>query len=135
LKDYVGAEHISLPAAVDDVLSNHDKALHDGLGLSHDSLDDVSVDDHHAQLHAAKHANGQPDVLSHNALADYAANRHFLATEVAFLNLSDTPAAYAGEGSKIVAVNVAENALEFIVAPAGNGGVSTPSYAFMFLGY
>jgi hypothetical protein len=30
----------------------HTKTLHDGLGLSHDSLSDVSIDDHHARDHA-----------------------------------------------------------------------------------
>jgi len=50
-----------------------------------------------------------------------------------FLALSDAPDSYAGEGSKIVAVNVAENALEFIVAPTGNG--AAVPHPFLFLGY
>ena len=36
-----------------------------------------------------------------------------------FLSLTDTPASYAGSGSKIVAVNSGASALEFIDAPAG----------------
>ena len=103
LKDFVGAEHLSLPNSMANVINaGHTKALHDGLGLSHDSLADVSVDDHHpqshdlashstkahaelsdapadahhAQLHAASHADAQADELSHNALKDYAANQH-----------------------------------------------------------
>ena len=54
------------------------------------------------------------------------------AVATTFLALSDTPGAYAGEGSKIVAVNVAENALEFIEAPTGGDG---GPHAFLFLGY
>lgn len=37
-----------------------------------------------------------------------------------FLGLSDTPASYADQGGKVVAVNGAENSLEFIDAPSGD---------------
>jgi hypothetical protein len=40
-----------------------------------------------------------------------------------FLQLTDTPVSYAGQQGLVVAVNAAENALEFIVG--GGGGVST----------
>jgi hypothetical protein len=40
-----------------------------------------------------------------------------------FLDLTDTPSSYVGEGEQFVAVNVAENALEFVDAPSsGSGG-------------
>lgn len=46
---------------------------------------------------------------------------------VSFLSLSDTPGAYTGEGGRFLAVNLAENALEFVDAAvfpafAGNAG-------------
>jgi len=36
----------------------------DALGLSHDSLSDVSSDDHHAQTHASAHVTGGADVIA-----------------------------------------------------------------------
>lgn len=42
----------------------------------HAGLTNITSDQHHAQLHAASHANGQGDELSHNALKDYAVNQH-----------------------------------------------------------
>lgn len=44
---------------------------------------------------------------------------------IAFLDLSDVPASYSGAGGKVVAVNVTEDALEFITAPSGGGGAMT----------
>jgi len=44
------------------------KADIDALGLSHDSLVDVSVNDHHPQIHAAEHVTGGGDVIA-NAIA------------------------------------------------------------------
>lgn len=43
---------------------------------THPALEGVTSDQHHAQLHAASHADAQADELSHNALKDYAANQH-----------------------------------------------------------
>lgn len=40
---------------------------------------------------------------------------------VSFLDLSDTPASYEGEAGKVLAVNDAEDGIEF-VAPSGGGG-------------
>lgn len=39
----------------------------------------------------------------------------------AFIDLSDAPASYAGEGGKAVAVNVGETGLEFVDFPSGSG--------------
>lgn len=39
-----------------------------------------------------------------------------------FLDLTDTPDSYLGQGSKYVAVNTGGTALEFVAAPAGGGG-------------
>jgi hypothetical protein len=51
LTNFVAAEHVSLPNTIANVLSDHNKAAHDALGLSHDSLSDVSADDHHNRSH------------------------------------------------------------------------------------
>lgn len=50
----------------------------------------------------------------------------------AFTSLTDTPGSYIGNAEKIVAVNMAENALEFIEAPSGGGGglVINPNHIF-----
>jgi len=49
-----------------------DKAAHDALGLSHDSLEDVSIDDHHPQAHTlASHST-----KAHAELSDAPANAH-----------------------------------------------------------
>jgi len=42
----------------------------------HAGLTDVTSDQHHAQLHAASHASGQGDELSHDALKDFVAAEH-----------------------------------------------------------
>jgi hypothetical protein len=39
-----------------------------------------------------------------------------------FLELTDTPASYAGSGGDFVAVNAGATALEFVAAPSGGGG-------------
>ena len=41
-----------------------------------------------------------------------------------FTSLTDTPTTYSGQGGQIVAVNSAEDALEFIDAPSGGGGTT-----------
>lgn len=43
-------------------------------------------------------------------------------TPHSFLDLTDTPDSYSGQGSKYVAVNSGGTALEFVPAPAGGGG-------------
>lgn len=46
-----------------------------------------------------------------------------------FTGLDDTPPDYSGQSGKIVAVNSAEDSLEFIEAPTGGGGAgATPTY-------
>lgn len=44
--------------------------------ISHASTTGQTVNDHHAQLHAAAHASGQPDQLAHTALASIGTNTH-----------------------------------------------------------
>ena len=44
------------------------------------------------------------------------------AAALAFTGLTDTPAAYTGQGGKHVAVNAGATALEFVDAPTGGGG-------------
>lgn len=51
LTNYAANRHVVLPNTIANVLSDHNKAGHDALGLSHDSLSDVSANDHHAQAH------------------------------------------------------------------------------------
>jgi len=48
LTNYVAAEHLSLPNTIVNVLSDHNKANHDSLGLDHGSLSGLSGD-HHTQ--------------------------------------------------------------------------------------
>jgi hypothetical protein len=47
-----------------------------GSVTSHDSLADVSADDHHAQDHAATHADGAGDAVDHDTLTNFVANEH-----------------------------------------------------------
>ncbi|MBA7496910.1 hypothetical protein ES702_07519 [subsurface metagenome] len=95
LAGFVGSEHLALPNTIALVLSNHTKTIHDALGLSHDSLSNVSINDHHNKVHAlvgAEHsasglAAGQVIratgastfawmFLSHGDLAGIGANDH-----------------------------------------------------------
>jgi len=76
LYGFVAAEHLDLPNTIALVLTDHNKAAHDALGLSHDSLVDVSIDDHHARDHAATHALGQADPVDHDALTNFVAAEH-----------------------------------------------------------
>jgi hypothetical protein len=47
----------------------HGAAEHTGTIGAHSQLSGVGSDDHHAQLHAASHASGQPDAMDHGDLA------------------------------------------------------------------
>lgn len=51
-----------------------------------------------------------------------------------FLELTDAPASYTGEGEKVVAVKATEDGLEFVTPSGGNGGAIVP-HPFLFLGY
>ena len=44
-----------------------------------------------------------------------------------FLSLIDTPNSYVGQGGKVISINVAENALEFIAGAGGGGTVTSVS--------
>ena len=57
------------------VSADHTAALHDALGLSHDSLVDVSSDDHHAQSHAHDGLDGSGTV-EHSALTGLTDDDH-----------------------------------------------------------
>jgi len=72
LTGFVAAEHLSLPNTIAQVLSDHDKSAHDALGLDHDSLSGVSVDDHHAQSHTLASHSTKP----HSALTDVTSGQH-----------------------------------------------------------
>lgn len=50
-------EHLSLPNTIVNVLTDHDKAAHGALAISHSSLSNISADTHHAQEH---------DIASHS---------------------------------------------------------------------
>lgn len=50
--------------------------------------------------------------------------RNIAASPSTFLNLTDTPDSYSGQGSKFVAVKSDASGLEFVTAPAGGGGGS-----------
>ena len=52
-----------------------------------------------------------------------------------FIGLTDTPATYVGQGSKVVSVNVAENALEFSNAAASSDGKIAISATDVVQGY
>jgi hypothetical protein len=90
------------PDTVVNVLSNHDKALHDALAILHSSLGGktandhhpqshtlashstkahteltgVTTDLHHAQNHEARHRSGGADPLNHDNLAGFVASEH-----------------------------------------------------------
>jgi len=78
LLNFEANEHVALPNTIANVLSDHNKAGHDALGLSHDDLADVSIDDHHARDHAATHNNAGADELNHDSLAGFVAAEHLL---------------------------------------------------------
>lgn len=63
------------------------------------------------------------DIATAQLLCDIAANGPGATT---FLELTDTPASYAGQANKVVAVNAGETGLEFVAAPGGTpGGANT----------
>ena len=72
--------------------------------------------------------NPTSDLTAHKASADHD-GRYYTESEVDgmlnFVSLSDTPAAYTGEGGKIVAVKADVSGLEFVAAPAATNGVPT----------
>ena len=67
---------------------------------------------------------GLPSVSGYVLSSDTAGNRSWIQMSGGgsgtFLGLSDTPSDYTGSGGLIVAVNAAEDALEFITAPQNN---------------
>ena len=68
------------------------------------------------------------DLTAHKSSADHD-GRYYTEDEVDgllnFVGLSDTPAAYTGEGGKIVAVKADVSGLEFVAAPAATNGIPT----------
>lgn len=52
-------------------------------------------------------------------------DNHYFPISGTFLQLSDTPNSYSGQGSKYVAVKSDASGLEFVTAPAGGGGGSS----------
>lgn len=68
------------------------------------------------------------DLTAHKASADHD-GRYYTEDEVDgllnFVGLSDTPAAYTGAGSKVVAVKADVSGLEFVAAPAAANGIPT----------
>jgi hypothetical protein len=72
--------------------------------------------------------NPPADLTAHKASADHD-GRYYTEDEVDgllnFVGLSDTPAAYTGEGGKIVAVKADVSGLEFVAAPPATNGIPT----------
>ena len=70
--------------------------------------------------------NPLADLTAHKTSADHD-GRYYTESEIDgklnFLTLTDTPAAYTGEGGKIVAVKSDVSGLEFVAAPAAENGV------------
>ena len=70
--------------------------------------------------------NPQVDLAAHKASTDHD-GRYYTESEIdgmlTFVSLSDTPAAYTGEGGKIIAVKSDVSGLEFVSAPAAANGV------------
>jgi len=52
----------------------------------------------------------------------------------AFIDLSDVPASYAGEGGRAVAVNLGETGLEFVDFPSSGSGLTQPQVMARSLG-
>jgi len=109
----------------------------------HAGLSDAPADAHHPQLHAAEHLLAGGDAIKLDDLAapddntdlDFSTTKHGLVPKgtdagnflkddgtwaaggggaATFLDLTDTPAAYAGEAGKFVRVNATPDALEFV---------------------
>jgi len=109
---------------------DHNKATHDAFGLSHDSLVDVSIDDHHAQIHAAEHQLGGGDAIKLDDLAapddntdlDFSTLLHGLVPKGldagAYLKDDGTWDVPPGGGNVIAAANIANHTIV-----RGDGGV------------
>jgi len=118
--------------AVPDALEfvDHNKATHDAFGLSHDSLVDVSIDDHHAQIHAAEHQLGGGDAIKLDDLAtpddnadlDFSTLLHGLVPKGldagAYLKDDGTWDVPPGGGNVIAAANITDHTIV-----RGDGGV------------
>lgn len=70
--------------------------------------------------------NPPVDLTAHKTSGDHD-GRYYTESEIDgklnFLTLTDTPAAYTGEGGKIVAVKADVSGLEFVAAPAAANGI------------
>jgi hypothetical protein len=106
-----GLEFVDAPAensvVVDDGLR---KDGNDDFGLDFDNTENT------APVLTDEVFHGTGTVVNANTLSDINAIMEFI-------RLTDTPAAYAGEANKLVAVNGAANALEFIDASTAVGGL------------
>lgn len=81
---FTEAEHLDSSAGAGDAgkpikldAAGHvDASMINDADISHDSIADVSIDDHHAQIHAATHANGGGDVVDHDTLTNFLGVEH-----------------------------------------------------------
>ena len=89
LLNYNANEHVQLPNTIANVLNDHNVAAHNALNIDHDSLSNVSVNDHHNQLHANDHHGGGNQPVDHNQLQNYAANEHLALPSTIVNVLSD----------------------------------------------
>jgi hypothetical protein len=62
--------HSTIPDTIANVLTDHDKAAHDALSLSHDSLSDVSTSDHHVKYTDAEAATQADNQIAAATLDD-----------------------------------------------------------------
>jgi len=118
LTGFVAAEHLSLPNTIDNVLSNHTKAVHDVLGLDHGSLSGKGDDDHTIYILAdgTRAFTGvvlgiTPTLAAHLATKGYVDTQEGGVNE--FIELTDTPGSYTGQAGKFVKVNATPDALIF----------------------
>lgn len=119
LVGFVAGEHLVLPNTIASVLSDHDKAAHDALGLDHGALSGKG-DDNHSQYH--NNTRGDARYYTKTLLnAGQLDTRYYTEGEIdtlllamnEFKELTDTPANYTGHGLYAVRVKASEDGLEF----------------------
>jgi hypothetical protein len=117
---FLDADHTKLNGIETGATADQTKADIDGLGLSHDSLSDVSANDHHAQSHnAASHS----DIASSGTNIDSAVSLKHAATLIGTKTIDETDIA----NTKVIAYNSTSGNLEYEAAGSTRVGYRSKS--------
>jgi hypothetical protein len=118
-----GAERAKLGGIETGATADQTKADIDGLGLSHDSLVDVSVNDHHNELHSVASHNdttatgAQLDTLTDNSIAD-TLHRH---SELVASDGSPDPALWINAIGNVILENASDTRIYIQTTSVGGG--------------